>query len=270
MYITKAEGNILKRFLDNGDYCFTYADVQNEFPEENPIYLSQLLSGMVKKGSAIRLAHGIYYIVSLTEDTQYFIPDWHLVAKFLMKKRKYYIGYYSAFQIHNLITQPSLAEYIVTDIQIKNNRVKIRNIDFQYVYHNNKKFFGFKDTWINNHDKVKCSDLEKTFVDCLINTSYAGGILEIGKALYKAKEKINYLKIWEYFERVGNKAAMKRFGFLSEVLNLNLPIKEEIIRHKGNSVSLLDLSQPDEGKIYSRWGLKINFDIKTLEQGLLT
>jgi predicted transcriptional regulator of viral defense system len=42
------------------------------------------------------------------------MPDWHLVAKYLMKGKDYYIAYYSAMQIHGLITQPSLKEFIAT------------------------------------------------------------------------------------------------------------------------------------------------------------
>ncbi|MEK7432926.1 MAG: transcriptional regulator [Cyanobacteriota bacterium] len=269
MHITKSEGKILKTFLNQGKQCFTPANVRNEFSFDNQIYLSQLLLKMVQKGSLIRLSKGLYYIVPLGENPEYFIPNWHLVVKYLIKDRKYYIAYYSALQIHNLITQASLTEYIVTDVQIKENKIKIKNADFQFIFHNSKKFFGFKDIWINDHDKVKCSDLEKTLVDCLINTNYAGGILEIGKTLYKAKNNINYQKILDYFNKVDNNASMKRFGFLCEVL-IKIPIIEEIKQKRINSISLLDISQANEGKINTKWGLKINFDLNTLEQGIFT
>jgi len=41
-----------------------------------------------------------------------------------------YIGYYSALQIHNLITQPSLNEQIVVSEQLKPSILKVKNTDF--------------------------------------------------------------------------------------------------------------------------------------------
>jgi hypothetical protein len=43
------------------------------------------------------------------------MADWHLIAEHLVNNAKHYIGYYSALQIHNLITQPSLKEQIEKD-----------------------------------------------------------------------------------------------------------------------------------------------------------
>ena len=71
----------------------------------------------------IRLNRGLYYIVPLEHDSSKYMPNWHLVAKYLRRNRNYYIGYYSALQIHKLITQPSLIEIVVTDVQIKPSNV---------------------------------------------------------------------------------------------------------------------------------------------------
>ena len=49
--------------------------------------------------------------------------------------------------------------------------------------------------WIDNFNKVKCSDLEKTFIDCLFMPNYAGGIVEVARAIYISKDKINFDKL---------------------------------------------------------------------------
>lgn len=272
MQITRAEGEILKQFLERGEYCFSNQDVYKEFTSNDKAYLAQLLSKMVGKGSLIRLARGLYYIVPLEQNARAFLPDWHLVAKYIMDKGKgdYYIGYYSALQIHGLITQPSLTEIIVADKQIKQNIITIKNVRFQFVYHNSKRFFGHKNIWIDDFNKVKASDLEKTILDCLLNPHYGGGMVEIGKAVHKAGESIDYQKLWRYFQRVGSKVAMKRFGLLSEILGLGAPIIEDIIKAKGKSISLFDTSQPEAGKINSHWGLKINTDLETIRQAVFS
>lgn len=46
-------------------------------------------------------------------------PDWHLIAEYLAQHADHYVGYYSALQIHNLITQPTLKEQIVVSKQIR-------------------------------------------------------------------------------------------------------------------------------------------------------
>jgi predicted transcriptional regulator of viral defense system len=60
------------------------------------------------------------------------------------------------------------------------------------VYHNTKHFFGAKKIWIDDFNKVLCSDLEKTIVDCLFKPEYAGGIVEVAKAIQVSKTKINF------------------------------------------------------------------------------
>jgi len=47
------------------------------------------------------------------------MPDWHLLSQYLVGDAEYYIGYFSALQIHSLTTQPHLKEQIVVNKQIK-------------------------------------------------------------------------------------------------------------------------------------------------------
>ena len=110
----------------------------------------------------------------------------------LVGDSNYYIGYFSALQILSLTTQPALTEQIVVNKQIKPSTLKIKNIPFQFIYHNEEHFFGQKKTWIDSYNKVIASDLEKTLIDCLFKPHYAGGITEITKAIYKSKDKIDF------------------------------------------------------------------------------
>src|SRR5690606_17280800 len=104
----------------------------------------------------------------------------------------HYIGYYSALQIHNLITQPSLKEQIVVSKQMRPSEIKVKGVPFQFIYHNRKHFFGATKMWIDSFNKVLCSDLEKTFIDCLFKPNYAGGIVEVARAIHTSKDRIRY------------------------------------------------------------------------------
>lgn len=84
----------------------------------------ELLSDMTKSGLLMRLKEGIYHIIPYESDPTSFMPDWHLIAEHLVNDANHYIGYYSALQIHNLITQPSMKEQIVVSRQIRPTVIK--------------------------------------------------------------------------------------------------------------------------------------------------
>ncbi len=121
---------ILKRFAGNGMPCFSYQDAKAEFPDRNANYLSQVLGRMVDEGMLVRLGPGLFAVVPLEHSAEGYLPDWHLTAKYLMQGKPYYVGYYSAMQLHGLITQPSLSEIIVTNTQVKPGRAVIKALIF--------------------------------------------------------------------------------------------------------------------------------------------
>ena len=261
--------NILKSFSNDGQDCFHFADVIDRFPTTEKQYLSNVLSSMVLKGMLIKLRKDIYFIVPIDSDASTYIPDWHLVAKELVKEKKYYIGYYSAMQIHGLITQPSLSEIIVTDTQMKPSKLTIKGVEFQFVTHTKARFFGFKNTWINKHDKVMVSNLEKTLVDALTKPHLCGGIVEISKAIYETRDKVNLALLIEYLIQNDSNAAIKRYLFLCDLLDINWSsYHESMINKLVSNYSLLDTSAPNEGKYNSKFGLKINMDVLTIKNAI--
>lgn len=262
--------NLLGFFLDKGKLCFTYNDIQEALPAMSPSAVRQLLSDMVKRGLLMRIKNGLYYIIPFDQDPKTFMPDWHLLAEPLTKGFRHYIGYYSALQLHQLITQPSLTEMIVTDHQLKPAVLHVRDVSFQFIYHNKKHFFGVTEVWADSFTKVLCSDLEKTFVDCLFKPEYGGGIAEIGKALYQAKKTLDFEKLLEYCKRFDSQAVIKRLGFLLELLKIDHPIIEKLYDLKTNSYILLDTEMEKEGKSLSRWSIWQNIDSETIQSAILT
>lgn len=262
--ILTQSSKLLSSFNGQDQYCFTTQEASVVLQSENPKALSQLLTDMTKRGLLMKIKHGVYYIIPYDQNPESFMPDWHLLAKYLVVDGAYYIGYYSAMQIHSLITQPALKEQIVVDKQLKPSLIKIKNIPFQFIYHNKKHFFGNKKTWIDSFNKVECSDLEKTFIDALFKPEYAGGLTEIIKAIYKSKEKIDFKKIYNYAKEFDSIAVSKRLGYLLEVLQLETPLIEQFQKLKARSTFILDPSLPKSGAILSRWNLQVNLDKQSL------
>ena len=218
----------------------------------------------------MRLKDGIYYIIPYEQNAETYMPDWHLIAEQLVNTSKHYIGYYSALQIHNLITQPSLKEQMVVSKQIRPSEIKIKGIPFQFIYHNDKHFFGFKKIWIDSFNKVLCSDLEKTFIDCLFKPDYAGGIVEVAKAIYTSKDNIKYEILLDYAKKFDSQAVIKRLGFLLEILDINSKIIDDLQKIKTTSYVVLDTELPKTGKLISRWSIQQNLETETIKSAIYT
>ena len=148
--------------------------------------------------------------------------------------------------------------------------MKIKGHKFQFIYHNSDHFFGIKNTWIDSFNKVPCSDLEKTFVDCLYKPDYAGGITEIVKALFKSKDKIDYDKLLEYCIKFNTQSVIKRLGFILETLRIHTPILEKLQHLKTESYILLEPSYEKKGKLIKKWSIRQNIEISDITSSIFT
>ena len=255
---------LLDKLLSKSIKCFTTEEAYMLLQDSSNDSIKRMLGKMVKRGLLMRIKDGLYYIIPFEQDAKTFMPDWHLLSQYLVGDANYYIGYFSALQIHSLTTQPNLREQIVVSKQIKPSTLKIKNIPFQFIYHNEKHFFGSKKTWVDSFNKVLCSDLEKTLIDCLFKPSYAGGITEIAKAIHKSKDKMDYLKLFEYAEQFNSQAVIKRLGFLLELMEIKHPVIEKLQSLRTNSFVLLEPSHPKEGKTIFRWAIQQNIDTNSI------
>ena len=127
---------LLDRLYNKGIECFTTDEAYNLLKDSPSNSVKRLLSKMVQIGLLMRIKDGLYYIIPFERDAKAFMPDWHLLSQYLVGDAKYYIGYFSALQIHSLTTQPSLKQQLVVSKQIKPSILKIKNIPFQFIYHN--------------------------------------------------------------------------------------------------------------------------------------
>ena len=269
-YISKQSNEILTFFNERDRHCFDFELAKKALPKSNDSALRELLSDMTRRGLLMRVKRGLYYVIPYEQEAEIFMPDWHLLAEHLVQDAKYYIGYYSALQVHNLITQPSLKEQIVVSKQVRPSTIKVKEVPFQFIYHNDNHFFGTKKIWIDNFNKVVCSDLEKTIIDCLFKPDYAGGIVDIARAIYVSREKIRFDTLLKYTVKFNSQAVVKRLGFILETLKIETNIIEDLQRLRTSSVVLLDTELPKSGKIKTKWSIQQNIEIETIKTAIYT
>lgn len=261
---------LISQFMKQDQSCFHIEEVYHKFPKASKGAIRELLSDMAKRGKIARLKEGLYVIIPLGESSLTYMPEWHQLTKHLVISAEYYIGYYAALQIHNLITQPSLKQQIVVSKQQKKSKLNIRKVEFQFIYHNKDHFFGSKKIWINQYDKILCSDLEKTIIDCLFRPEYAGGIVEIAKAIYKSRDRLDFGKLLNYTIQFRSQSVIKRMGYLLELLNIQTDIINSLLTLRSNTYAVLDTELPKEGKRLSRWKILKNLDEETIKSALFT
>lgn len=268
--ISKQSAEVIRHFSDLNQSGFSLAEVTSLLSHSSKDAVRKLMRDMVNRGLLLRLKDGLYWIIPYEQDSANYFPNGHLVAGYLAGNASYYIGYYSALELHSLITQPSMVEQIVVNRQIKPSILTIGDRKFQFIYHNKTHFFGVKNIWVDSFNKVPGSDLEKTFIDCLYKPDYGGGITEISKALYKVRDKIDYEKLFEHCRKFNTQTVIKRLGFLLELLQMHNPIIDRLQNLKTQSFTLLEPSYEKRGKLISRWSIQQNIETEDITSPIFT
>jgi predicted transcriptional regulator of viral defense system len=104
----------------------------------------------------------------------------------------------------------------------------------------------------------------------LFKPDYAGGIVEIARAIHISKNLIKYDKLLEYTKKFKSQAVIKRLGFLLELLEINDNIIDELLKVKTASYVLLDTELPRSGKMISRWSIQQNIETETINSAIYT
>ncbi len=115
-----------------------------------------------------------------------------------------------------------------------------------------------------------CSDFEKIFIDCLFKPDYAGGIVEVAKAIFISRDKIKYDTLLDYAKKFDSQAVIKRLGFLLEILGINTNIIGELQKLKTASYIVLDTELSKSGKRISRWSIQQNLETETIKSSIYT
>jgi predicted transcriptional regulator of viral defense system len=136
---------------------------------------------------------------------------------------------------------------------------------FELRHRSETALFGTRRVW-RDRVPVEVSDRERTLLDCLDDPSLGGGLTHTAEALatYAEGQAVSWDKLIEYGDRLGNRTAFKRLGYLSEVLELaEEDLRDACLERVSAGIGRLDPVVPPTGPIVSRWGLQINARVDT-------
>lgn len=253
--LSRNESLLLSSLSEKGKKIFALRDVVDDLGCSYA-YAKDLAKTLTRKKWIINLRRGTYLIVPLSAgvEAKYteheFVIGSHLVSP-------YYIAYWSALNFYNFTEQTPFTVFIATTKRAKSRM--ILDVKYSFITLNKKKFFGFSSTAVGP-DRVNISDKEKTLADALDHPEYCGGMAEVAKCFWNAKDSVSYEKIVSYAERMGNSTIIKRLGYLSETLNVSLK-EEAVVRMKESispGMSILDPTMQRRGRYNTRWNLLVN------------
>ncbi len=213
---------------------------------------------LVERGVVARLRPGLFVLIPYEIGASHeYVGDPYLIARELAGGKGDYISHGSAMEIHGMTTQPQLRVYVSVLRRMKN--IIISGTEFVYVSMKKEHYFGTTEYWATKQEKVLVSDPGKTIIDCLLHPEYSGGVSEVAKALWIARDTLDVNRLTLYALKVGKGSVIRRLGFLLELYNIGSWENREMLKlHLTKTYSLLDPQLPLEGKFYSKWKLRLN------------
>ncbi len=261
--------NLISTLYEENKIIFTLSDIER-ITGLNKNAASDLSSELIKRELIIRLKPGKYFIIpqEIGKESLY-IGNWFVIAREIVKSPDYYISYYSAMDIHNMLTQPLTKVYVTTTKREYKRVRKIINTAFEFIYSNPEKIWGIEEAWVTNTEKVRVSDIERTIIDCLYKPKYCGGILEISKGIWIQKGSIDFEKLINYLEKFNKFVVAKRLGFILQTYNL---LDNQLINRFNKFINqkyyLLDPTLPNYPTYKNNWKLIINISPDEIKKAI--
>lgn len=118
--------------------------------------------------------------------------------------------------------------------------------------------WGLRPLWRQEH-RVQIADEARTVIDILDSPGIGGGIRHVAEIVEAYLADLDWRRLVECGDLLGNGTVFKRLGFLSETLELG---DDELLtackRRLTAGVSLLDPTVANEGARVAPWGLRAN------------
>ena len=231
---------------------------------------SKVLSQLINNGIVTRLKSGTFRLVpfELGFEREY-LGNPYLVARELILsghkgiQEKYYLSYGSAFDLHQMVTQPQLIVYASSPRMMRSRT--IQGTEFRFVRCKADDLFGITEIWIDKNEKVFASDLERTLLDGLRQPTYCGGFSEVAKGFYIKHHLIDPQKLIDYAVKLDVGAVIRRLGYLMELYQIGSHIHWDFLKTKLTfTYQLLDPELAAAGPYIAKWRLRLNISQEEL------
>ena len=223
----------------------------------------RLLAYLADRGWLLRLQRGLYSLVPLEaiHAREWAEDPWVVAAK--LYGTSSFIGGWSACEHWDLTEQLFRDTVVITTRRMRNAWDEVQGFTFRVKRTKPDRIFGIRSVW-RGRTRVNVSDPSRTVADIVSDPSLGGGIRHVADILetYFESEYLDKDLLACYVERLGNRTAFKRLGYLAETIDVGSPVFLQCCRDRMSSgTSLLDPSLPASGPYLRRWNLRVNANI---------
>lgn len=248
---------LVTTLYERGRRVFTLAEVA-EIAGLKEASARSFARKLVDRGVAARLCAGLFILVpfELGGEREY-LGNPYVVVRELMRGKAYYVSHGSAMEIHGMLTRPQLVVYVTSPAPMRGRTVL--GTEFRFVRCKPAHFFGTSEHWVDKHEKVVVSDLERTVLDGLRQPEYCGGFTEVAKGFWMHRGDMDVKKLVDYALRLDVGAVIRRLGYLLEAYGVDAQREIERLRSRLTATYVLvDPLLPPEGRFLARWRLRVN------------
>ena len=207
----------------------------------------------IEKGKYLLIPARAGYEASWSEVPFLLVP--HLI-------NVYYIGFWTALNYWGMTEQVPRSVFVVTTKRKRG--VKYGPTKFELVTLGKRKFFGYMEGKASG-GAFNISSKEKTIIDCLLYPKYCGGMDEVVKGIWGARDEMDFLRLYEYSKRMDVNVVLRRLGYVIDLLKIEKEIGSEIASLKFKGFMWLDPLGPKKALEYSKeYGLMVNRTKKEL------
>ncbi len=244
--------------------AFTLADVE-AITGLRSVSARSLIQKAQKRCLVTRLKPGLFNLVpfELGRATEY-VGNPYLIAQKIAAGAEYFISHGSAFELHRMVTQPQL---VITASCVRRIRPQtVGGYAYRFFQVPDSAMFGISKYWVTKENCVFVSDPERSIIDGLQKPDLVGGITEVAKALWMAREHMKVDRLVEYALRINIGAVIRRLGYLLEAYGLADDGALDPLRARLTAgYQRLDPLFPAEGHKLARWRLQINIAPEELD-----
>jgi predicted transcriptional regulator of viral defense system len=211
---------------------------------------ARLLRHLAEQGWVARVQRGLYTTVPLeAEDPALWSADPWAVAMAALAPG--YVGGWTALHHWDLTDQVFAATVFITSRPVPRRRRTIGDARLELRHRPERALFGTRRVW-REGTPVSTSDRERTLVDCLHHTVEALNVYADGPS-------VEWERLVEYGDRLGNRTVFKRLGYLAETLGIvDEQLTDACLARVSAGTGRLDPARPASGSTTARWGLRLN------------
>jgi predicted transcriptional regulator of viral defense system len=235
--------------------AFTIEDAE-QLGYTNKNVLKVILFRLEKKGWIERIEKGKYMVIPLGAEKGKYTLHEFVLASYLVDPC--IISYWSTLNYYGFTEQIPRTVFIQTTSRKKHQEVTIFGISYKIIRVKEEKIFGIDKAWFEE-TQINLTNREKTIIDCLDKPQYAGGIIEVAKAL--RTEEYDKKTLVQYAKKINNTGVIRRLGYICEFLQIPIHLQ----KIKTRNYLKLDPILPKSNKLNAKWNLIINEELGDLE-----